>query len=219
MKVKKRNWFSSAIIPIIIINIAVFIIQMMTQGTAFDFTSLFALKQGDLFSAPYTLITSMFMHAGVFHIFINMFILFMFGSILEQRIGTKRFLMLYFASGILAGIVANFIYPAAIGASGAVMGIVGAVIYLMPNMMVLLFFFLPMPLWVAGILIALIELFGAFGILGGQVANVSHLIGMVTGLGYGYYLSNQKKKFHRKFQRSSHLSDDEIEEYLKNGRI
>lgn len=216
MRGKRNRWLSSAIVPIIVINIIVFIVQLIGGE---PLTTFFAVKEGDLFSAPYTLITSMFMHSTdlFFHIFINMFILFMFGSILEQRIGTKRFLLLYFVSGILSGIVASFIYPSAIGASGAVMGIVGAVIYLMPNMMVLLFFFLPMPLWVAGILIAFIEVFGAFSIDG--VANVSHLIGMGTGLLYGYHLSKQKKKFHKRFHGGSHLGDDDIEEYLKNGRI
>lgn len=214
MRARRGGWLSNALFPLIGINIIVF---LTTQSIGIPFTDTFALERGDLFSAPYTLITSMFMHASVFHIFINMFILFMFGSILEQRIGTKRFLMLYFASGILAGIGANFLYDAAIGASGAVMGIVGAVIYLMPNMMVLLFFFLPMPLWVAGILIAFLELFGAFSI--DWVANFSHLIGMITGLFYGYHLSKQKKKFHKKFQRKAHLGDDEIEEYLKKGRL
>ncbi len=214
----RSNSFGSALIPIIVINVIVFLVQVLAPSVGFDFTRTFALKQWDLFSAPYTLITSMFMHGGGFHLFINMFILYMFGGLLEQRIGTRRFVIIYFTAGILAAVASNFIYPMAIGASGAVMGIVGVVIILMPNLRVLFFFIVPMPLWIAGILITLIELVGAFGTFG-QVANVAHLVGMATGLAYGYTLRDQKKKFKRKFEGMTHLGSEDIEDYLKRGRL
>ncbi len=218
MRRTRQNNIPSALIPIIAINVIVFLVQIVTQALDIPFTQTFALSMGDLFSAPYTLLTSMFMHASLFHIFINMFILFMFGGLLEQRIGTKRFLIVYFTAGLLAAVASNFIYPMALGASGAVMGVVGVVIMLMPNLKVLFFFFIPMPLWIAGILIAFIEIIGAFG-TGGNVANVAHLVGMATGLIYGYKLKKDKKRFNRRFQKTLHLNGDDVDDYLRRGRL
>lgn len=208
---------ASAVMTLIGINVVVFFVQLLTTALGIEFTSLFALHKGDLINAPYTLLTSMFLHGGMFHLFINMFVLYMFGSLIEEKIGTKRFLFVYFLAGLLAAAVSSFIYSQAVGASGAIMGVMGVVIVLMPNLMVLFFFVVPMPLWVAGIVIAFIEVFGAFGT--GTTANVAHLIGLATGLAYGYYLRKSSRKFRRKMQRKSHLGPDDIDEYIKNGRI
>lgn len=207
----------SAVMTLIGINVAVFLVQLITAAVGIEFTSFFALQRGDLFARPFTLLTSMFLHGGLFHIFINMFVLFMFGSLLEQKIGTRRFLYVYFISGLLAAAVSSFIYSQAVGASGAIMGVLGVVIVLLPNLMVLFFFVVPMPLWIAGIVIALIEVFGAFGT--GTVANVAHLVGMATGIGYGFYLKKNRRRARRKIYRSNHLSSEDFEEYMRHGRI
>jgi len=206
---------SSVILPIIIANIIMFALQIITGNS---FTNALILRAGDLVVRPWTLVTSMFLHGSVLHIFFNMYVLFMFGPLLEQRIGPKRFLLIYFVSGILAALISQFIYPAALGASGAIMGIIGVVIMLLPNLRVLFFFVIPMPLWIAGIVIAAIDIFGALG-CGGQVANVAHLVGLGCGLFYGWLLKGQKRKFHRKFEQKSYMSSDDVDEYLRSGRI
>jgi len=204
----------SVVLPLIGINILVFILQK-TIGPGF--TNAFLLHGGDLLVRPYTIITSMFLHGGFDHILFNMYVLFIFGTLLEQRIGQKRFLIIYFLSGILAGIGSQFLYDAALGASGAIMGMMGVVIMIMPNLRVLFFFFIPMPLWIAGIVIALIDTIGIF--LPNSIANLAHLIGMGTGLTYGFLLKKQKKKFHRKFSKKMELDSDDVDEYLRSGRI
>lgn len=84
----------------------------------------------------YRIFTCMFLHGGIDHIFNNMLCLFFMGSFLEQHIGTLRFLILYFSSGIIAGftsMVYNMllgINTLSIGASGAIFGITGGLLAL-----------------------------------------------------------------------------------------
>ncbi len=211
--------FNTVVIPLIGINIAAFIMQMFSR----TFTEMFMLVSADVFSRPWILITSMFLHGGFNHLLFNMYALLLFGTLIEQRIGKKRFLWVYFISGILASFISTFFYERALGASGAIMGILGVTIMLMPHLKVLLFFVIPMSLRTAGIIFAMIDIFGVFHSSG--VANIAHLVGLACGLAFGYYLLKQKGDFSRRFteHRSSRtgisLSDDDIADYFKYGRL
>ena len=136
---------------------------------------------------------------------------------IEQRIGSKRFIMVYFASGLVSAFAASFFYGAVLGASGAIMGILGVIIILLPEMQVLFFFIVPIRIWIAAIIIALIDIFGIFYPAG--TANIGHLAGLGTGLLYGLYFKKIKMKFQKKFSSKKHLDDDDMEEYLQSGRI
>ncbi|HEV3249468.1 MAG TPA: rhomboid family intramembrane serine protease [Puia sp.] len=87
---------------LVIINVLVFLAQNTFGNTAaFNMNNLFALH--DIHSEyfrPHQLITHLFMHGGLDHIFFNMFALWMFGSILENYWGPKRFLIFYMACGL-----------------------------------------------------------------------------------------------------------------------
>jgi len=204
----------NVVMTLLAINIGAFILQMFL-GDAF--TDFFVLKQGDLFARPWTLLTSMFLHGDITHILFNMYVLFIFGPLLQSRIGAQRFLFVYLFSGIIAAVASSFIYSSALGASGAIMGMLGVVIVLMPRLKVLFFFVIPMPLWVAGIVIAGIDLVGAFNPSG--IANVAHLVGMGCGIGYGFKLKEKRKKFNKRFHSRSHMDSDDVEEYIRSGRI
>lgn len=84
----------------------------------------------------YRIFTYMFIHAGINHLFNNMLVLFFIGQSLERAIRKPRFLTIYFGSGIIAGIVSmgyNMIrnqYSLSVGASGAIFGLMGAVLYM-----------------------------------------------------------------------------------------
>jgi hypothetical protein len=201
----------SATLVLVALNIIIFIFQVATKNS---FTETFVVHKGDLFTAPWTLVTSMFLHANILHIFINMWVLFMFGMVVEQRIGTKRFVFIYMVSGILASIASSLIYPAALGASGAIMGILGVAIILMPDLRVILVI-IPMSLRTAGIILALSDI---FGILPG-VAHAAHLAGLASGLLYGLILKDKRKKFDRKFHSKTYMDHDDIEEFIRSGRI
>jgi len=207
----------SVVIPIVLINILVFVLQMVFGNS---FTASISLMGGQVFSRPWTILTHMFAHANLTHIFFNMYALFLFGPLLEQKIGQTRFLITYFGAGIIAGVLASLFLPAgqiALGASGAIMGILGAVIILIPNLRLLFFFLIPMPLWIAGIIWAAIDIFGLFAFSG--IGNIAHLVGLGIGLLYGLTLREKRKKFTKKFSKKNYLNQEDIDEYFKSGRI
>jgi rhomboid family protein len=87
--------------------------------------------------APATLVSSMFLHAGWWHVGGNMLYLFIFGAAVESRLGWRRYLAFYLASGIVAGLAMVAMAPASrvpvIGASGAIAGVLGAYFIMYPR--------------------------------------------------------------------------------------
>lgn len=133
-------------------------------------------------------ITYMFMHAGFGHIFFNMFALWMFGYVLENYWGTKRFVIYYMICGLGAAathIAMSLIFhmPAAptVGASGAVYGILLAFGMMFPNERIYLYFLMPIKAKWFVIGYALIELYEGF-FRADNVAHFAHLGGMLFGL-------------------------------------
>ena len=123
-------------------NIALFLVQNIVPG----FTELLSLTPSAAFGGAYwQFITYMFMHGGVIHIFFNMFVLFTFGMPVEGTLGTKKFGMLYFLSGIgsallYMGLTALFtpldLGVMMLGASGAIFAVLTAYGFLFPKNMV-----------------------------------------------------------------------------------
>ena len=165
------SWFSNLGVTgwLIIFNVAFFVlanIAILVFGDPEGFFDLTAVSAENLFSNGYwwTPLTSMFMHAGMFHLFVNMLSLFFIGKFLETLIGKRRFFWLYIISGIFAGLFfAVFSYmlgssvlgakifgspeTLAVGASGAIFAIAGVLALLTPKNRVYL---------IAGPLIAII---------------------------------------------------------------
>ncbi len=135
---------------------------------------------------PWQLLTYGFLHAGIWHLFVNMFAVYMFGGQLEILWGPKRFLNLYLLSVIaagasqllLAGLIAQEPYPT-IGASGGVFGLLLAyAMYFPRRTIVLLIPPIPMPAWLFVTLYGILELY--LGVTGTEagVAHFAHLGGM-----------------------------------------
>jgi len=209
-----RLKLNSVVMPLILINLVMFVLQFLLGN---DFTSSLLLVSKDIWVRPWTIITSMFLHGNSMHILFNMYALYLFGTLIEQRVGKIRFSILYFVSGIVGAIAFSVFRPeaAALGASGAIMGVLGMTVILLPDLKVLFFFFIPMSMRTAGIIMALIDLFGLFP----GVAGTAHLGGFACGIIYGLFLVKKKKKFTKKFSSKSHLEQNDIDEYLKSGRI
>ncbi len=172
---------------LLIINAIVFVGQLVLDSSL-HLTNILALYSYDsgLFE-PYQLVTHMFAHSpqNYFHIIFNMYALWMFGSVLEKVWGGKRFLIFYLVCGLAAGIAQMFLVSggAAIGASGAIMGLLAAFAYTFPNTE---FYILPIPFpikakYLAAIYAA-IDLFGGFQPgSGDNVAHFAHLGGLLMG--------------------------------------
>ena len=175
------------VLNLIILNALVYLIQrMFDNGTEFKVTNLLALAPLEAGFKPYQLVTHMFAHSpfSIAHILFNMFALWSFGSWLERAWGPKRFLIFYLACGLAAGGAHLFLTNnAAVGASGAIMGLFAAFAYLFPNTELMI---MPIPIpikakWVC-LVYVLIDLFGGIGQLqGDNIAHFAHLGGALTG--------------------------------------
>jgi membrane associated rhomboid family serine protease len=184
----RPNNFPPIVKNLIIINVLVFLAQLVLDQSV-GLTGRLALYpfETDAFQ-PYQIATHMFTHGSIGHIFFNMFGLWMFGKELENRWGPKRFLAFYLTCGVGAAIAHLAVEyftgggAAAVGASGAVMGVFAAFGYLFPNTP-LYIYFIPIPIkakWVVMGLIA-IDLFSGVTGRASGVAHFAHLGGALTG--------------------------------------
>jgi membrane associated rhomboid family serine protease len=134
----------------------------------------------------YTVLTSMYTHAGPEHLVFNLLAIAFIGAPFEQRIGTRTFILIYFISGIcgtIAFAVMNWNALAiVVGASGAISGVLGAFVRLYPNerFTFLLMPTFPMPLWIIVVLFLLAQLVFLAGDT--RIAVESHLGGLVAGM-------------------------------------
>jgi uncharacterized protein len=165
------------------IMIIIFLLQSVVSG----FTEMFVLEQARSLEI-WRFVSSIFLHGDLGHIAYNLFALLLFGSILEKLIGSRRFLIVFFATGVLANLISINFYNSSLGASGAIFGVIGALIFVRPGLIVWAFG-MPMPIFVAGILWGLGDLIGAVSFLGGNplsnTGNIAHLSGMLFGLIFG----------------------------------
>lgn len=201
---KRKSPFGSVSVTFILILINVIAFIFFATLLALNVLSLdfVALKPSNITQGKYlwTFVTSMFMHGGLFHIFANMFSLFFIGSLVERLLGRKRYFYFYMISGLLAGVFfvlsSKLIFTGdfntfAVGASGALFGIVGLLVLLTPNLPVFIFFIpIPVKMKYAGLGILVVLWF--ISIAGDvPIGNTAHLGGFVVGIAYGLYLRNK----------------------------
>ena len=145
---------------------------------------------------PWTIVTNMFVHAGpenFWHILGNMITLYFLGSFFARLVGQGRFLAVYFVGGILGNIfylLLGDFFSIAVGASGAIYAVAGALVMLTPNLRVMLYFIVPMPLWVVVIVFMIIWSFVP------GVAWQAHLGGLMAGLVAGYFFRKGRRYYH-----------------------
>jgi len=176
------------VLNLIIINALVYIAQMIMDKTVglTNYLALYSVHSE--YFKPYQLVTHMFAHspATFFHILFNMYALWMFGTVLERVWGAKKFLIFYLVCGLAAGVAQMFamdINGSAVGASGAIMGLLAAFAYLFPDTK---FYILPFPFPIKAKY--MVAIFAAVDLFGGlhpgaadNIAHFAHLGGLVMG--------------------------------------
>ena len=192
---------------LLIINILFFVGTLIVPDKAFLYFALFSFES-PLFHF-WQLLTHMFMHGGVAHIAFNMFALYSFGVMLESIWGGKKFLFFYLSCGLGAGLAQNFvnyythdIFSSAVGASGAIYGLLTAFAFMFPDAQ-LGIMFIPIPVkakyFVPGLLtIDLILGFKGSSIFGGGtgIAHFAHIGGALVGFIMMWYW--KKNSFNKK---------------------
>ncbi len=203
--IKRRQKITISItLSIVIITFVFFLISLILIYINNAFIDYLALKPANIFAGKFlwTIVTSMFVHASFFHLFANMLSLLFLGGFLERIIGKKRFVFVYFASGIVASIIfilfslliRSEFNAYAVGASGAIFGIAAVIMVLTPKLKVFIFPIpVAMPIFVA-ILIALFGLWIISFVAGLPIGNTAHLGGFLTGLAYGIFLRLKYKR-------------------------
>ena len=212
---------------LIAINVIVFFLEVAVTGQFFEFSNrqamnlflnwgavpgcitgeISGINTGvDIISCPaipeLTLLSSIFMHGGLLHLGGNMLFLWIFGDNIEAKFGRVKYLGIYLLWGIGAGLIhvmgdTSTGIPA-VGASGAISGVLGAYLVIFPHARVKTFLMLGffwrmlhikamyfLPFWL--IFQNLLPFFiGGFGVAGGGVAYLAHIGGFVLGLAVGY---------------------------------
>jgi membrane associated rhomboid family serine protease len=179
-----------AIKNIIFINAIIFLMQVLNQSLQQVIFQNFALIPSEVIYhfKIWQLVSYLFLHGGFWHIFFNMFILWMFGSELEREWGTKEFLKYYFITGIGAGVFNLLLSNApTIGASGAVYGVMLAYALRYPDRMVYIYFLFPVKIKYLMAFLVLVSFFSTFGASGDGIAHAAHLGGILVGFIYLKY--------------------------------
>lgn len=202
----RLNWggmLPTAIKTLLIANTAVFLVQELTRLLLGVSAYMWLVRWFGLipWAVTHGLIwqpfTYLFLHGGLWHLLLNMLVLWMFGRDLELTWGRRRFYAYYFVCGVGAGLINILVktisvlvgqppsYVPTIGASGAIYGVLLAAAVVFPDRQVWLFPFpLTLPMRVYVLIIGAIAFFGTIGAAGDNVSHVSHLGGMLVGYVY-----------------------------------
>ena len=188
-----RRYQSDAVNPIWVLILINFLMWIATEISPGYIYSLLALQPATVSVRPWTIVTSMFVHAGFFHLFFIMITLYFFGTNVRGLVSDGKFFLVYFGGGILGSIfyilLGHPLIPV-VGASGAVFALGGTLAIMRPKLPVMIFPLpVPIPLWIAIIGFLLIGRF----IPG--IAWQAHLGGIIFGLAAGYLFRRKERHF------------------------
>ncbi len=201
---EKFEWYS------VKLSLIIFIAYIISIAFPDFIFSNFAMISSEAFVKPWMFVTHIFLHGSFMHLAFNLFALLLFGSILENIVGSKNFLIIFFMAGIVSGFADVLFYPAAVGASGAIFGILGCLAMLRPKMIVWVIG-VPMYMIIAIVIWALLDLAGIF--YPDNVAHAAHLFGMAYGIVYGLWLRIKYKEPKKPEVRYEVVSDEELDEW------
>ncbi len=191
----KPKIFTEIIKILIGINVGLFALRTLIVNY-FDIVTILGLSSGSIWPLIWQPVTYMFVHGGFWHVAINMFVLWMFGSELEMVWGRKEFLRYYFVTGIGSGLIWLLFnignpYSILIGASGAIYGVLVAYGLMFPNRIIYLYFLFPIKVKWFVIVIGVIAFFSSMN-NASNISHITHLSGMI--IGYLYLNSQQRWK-------------------------
>ena len=217
---------------LVLINLSVF---LMSAISAWDLPFyLLSPVESDLGLRPsslgdisswYTIFTHMFAHADIMHVLFNMLFLFLVGVPLEERVGRRRFALCFFIPGLLAlslevmvrGVDSGILI---LGASGAISGVMGALLFLYPKDEIPMFLgpiFLPrVPVWLsvgAWFAVQVVTVLTLpSGISSGGVAYAAHIGGFVSGMAVAFLLPSERRSVEEPIDLSELATTDELKE-------
>jgi membrane associated rhomboid family serine protease len=193
---------AAPVTAVIVAMNVVFFVWLSTHGGSTDGGTLMrygALEPLHVWAGEYwRLLTSMFMHQGIMHIGMNMYVMVGWGAALERALGPRRFALLYMLTGLGGGCVSVasglvFAPHSSVGASGALFGIIGAVLALRRRQMPDLRTFFANPA-IRSLLIQ-IGLWTAIGSFALHLDNAAHLGGFITGFAVAWIITSPARRY------------------------
>jgi membrane associated rhomboid family serine protease len=178
---------------LILTNVIVFeLVFSMPEALLKQTFDLFAFSSPHLFEI-WRLFTSLFLHASASHLFFNMLGLYFFGRVLEREVNPKKFILIYFLSGIAGNLVYGFTSAnLVVGASGCVFGLMGFAMLMKPKEMINFYVF-PLPLGVVAVLYAVVEtLLVYFGEAVSGIAHIAHIAGLIVGVLFAFRINKKR---------------------------
>ncbi len=194
------------------LGIAIFIVYIITVMYPEFVYSNFAMVSSEALVKPWMFVTHIFLHGSLVHLASNLFALVLFGSILEKSVGSGKFLIIFFLAGIFSGFADLLFYTSAVGASGAIFGVLGALAAIRPKLIVWVMG-IPMYMVVAVLIWALLDLAGFF--YPDSIAHAAHLFGMALGVAAGLWMRSgfREPKRKRAEVRYEIVSDEELDDW------
>jgi rhomboid family protein len=196
---------------LLIANLGMFLLQLTLPALADAMVFVPRL----ILVRPWSIVTYMFLHGGLMHIGFNMLGLFFFGSRVEDRLGSQRFTILYFLSGITGALLSFFFSPYApiIGASAGVFGVMLAFARFWPNEPILIWGIIPVPARILVIITTVFALWSGFGGVRSGIAHFAHLGGYLGAYIYLRWLDRAQTAFKRKATAAPVAATRRVEGY------
>jgi membrane associated rhomboid family serine protease len=180
---------------LVIANVAVFVLQRLVfdRYLSGEYLRILGLVPAEFLGRGYLwqLVTYMFLHGSIIHVFFNMLFLWMMGTEIERYWGSREFLKYYLVTGCGAGLVNVLVQPRSsvptIGASGAIFGIIIAFALAFPDREILLYFFIRIKAKHFALLVGALELVALLLLPNSGIARFAHLGGLLIGYVYLRY--------------------------------
>jgi membrane associated rhomboid family serine protease len=201
---------------LIILNVVMLFVQWTMPG----FADLLVFSPGSVLTRPWTLVTYMFLHGGLGHIFFNMLTLWFAGPMVEERLGPQRFLTLYLVSGVTGALLSMLLAPRTpiIGASAAVFGVLMALARFWPRMRIMIYGIVPVEARWLVLIYAALDLVGGLGGQRGGIANFAHLGGLGGAMLYLLYLEQRQGAKQFKSQSTPKVADPALRNWQQVDR-
>jgi membrane associated rhomboid family serine protease len=202
---------------LLVANIAAFLLQ--GAFPAVEFWGVFVPQR--ILVMPWTLITYMFLHGSFTHILFNMLGLYFFGSQVEDRMGSRRFLIMYFLSGISGALLSMVLSPnaALVGASAGVFGVMLAFARYWPDQPIHIWGIIPVPARVLVIITTIVAIWSGIGSTrgarGDNIAHFAHLGGYAGAYLYIRWLERGRHEWKKKVVAVPPTATKRIEDWRK----
>ena len=194
MRVRYGGYGSINLTPIWVlmaVNLIFFVAAFIREEMVF---TTFGFTPSQFLDEPWTILTSMFVHDGIWHILVNMLMLYFFGSYTLGILGEVKFLIIYLVGGLVGNLLFFLLgneYVIVVGASGAIYAIMGTLAVMRPRLKVLVWFLVPVDLWIMVVIMGALIISTQMG--SSYIAWQAHLGGMILGLVAGFYFRKQER--------------------------